>query len=168
MPNRINLVCEENKCIKSGSEVKVNRFNATPHRDGDYHNRTYTSAVAENARKTQVDSYTQNHLASREKAVKQNSSPFLNPLCECEAERLKKNVNVDTSQFLISNIKNVYKKNTDSVHSRDSEFKNKTKDSQEYSYGADVQKMEPKINEYPQGNLAVLRGSQCIIGLTVV
>ena len=49
--------------------------------------------------------------------------------------------------LLSNNIKSLCKINSRTIQSRDSDFKNATKDSQEYSYGADVRKMEPKIQE---------------------
>ena len=67
--------------------------------------------------------------------------------------KLRKNVEIDASKLLISNIKKIHQKRTETLHSRESELKNKTKDSQEYSYGADLRKMEPKIIEYPQGKV---------------
>jgi hypothetical protein len=54
--------------------------------------------------------------------------------------------------LLSSNIKSLWKINTRTIQSRDSDFKNVTKDSQEYSYGADVRKMEPKIQEITSEN----------------
>lgn len=52
----------------------------------------------------------------------------------------------------------MWNENTDIVNSRDSEAKLKTKDSHEYSYGADFRKMEPKILEDDRRNQSPIEG----------
>jgi hypothetical protein len=64
----------------------------------------------------------------------------------------------EASKLLITNIKNMWIENTDIVHSRDSDIKLKTKDSHEYSYGADFRKMEPKIPENDRINQSPIEG----------
>ena len=54
-----------------------------------------------------------------------------------------------SSKLLITSIRN-FKIKADTINSRESDLRMKTKDSHEYSYGADIRKMEPKMKEAEQ------------------
>lgn len=132
--NKINLVLESSKNIKNNQS-----------------NDTYSAVVTETNRKTPNESYRSRKLVSRVKRVRLNSSPFANhPLPhDPEAENKMHIANEsEVSKMLYTNIRNIYKSKNETIHSRESEFKNRTKDSQEYSYGNDLRKMEPKIKDF--------------------
>ena len=127
--NKINLVLE----------------NAT--KSNNQSNDTYSNVITESTRKTPIESFFPKKLQAKSNKNRLNSTSLLNSQFENGAYRIKEAPDNDTSKLLISNIKNIFKNRVETINSRDSDLKNKTKESQEYSYGNDLRKMEPKIKD---------------------
>lgn len=129
--NKLNLVLEESRKVIHNQS-----------------NDTYSAIVCDSVRKSPDIHCSKNNLVSHNMRLRKNSSPFDKP---SRIEEVKNAIEGDANKLLISNIKNMYINNSKTINSRDSDLKNKTNNSIEYSYGNDVSKMEPKINEYPLG-----------------
>ena len=111
-------------------------------------NETYSAIMENTERKTNRDTFRSKNLHSRGENNRKQSSIFGQKNENIEnAYNQEGNNTKKSAKILIANIKNMHKREGETIHSRESNLKMKTKDSHEYSYGVDIGKMEPKMKE---------------------
>lgn len=123
--NKIDLILEANKFLNNNQS-----------------NETYSALISDTTRKTPTETFRSKNVINKTNKRRKRSSPFGNRNNEYQNKQM---LEKDASKLLISNIKSMCKLKSETINSRDSDHKFRSKESNEYSYGGDVRKMEPKI-----------------------
>ncbi|CAI2370654.1 unnamed protein product [Moneuplotes crassus] len=110
-------------------------------------NDTYSAIIVESDKRTRDGACRTKNADSFEKErsqspnIRENNSNALD-----DSYRQNRDIDHKSSKILIANVKKLYRIRGGSANSRESDLKMKTKDSNEYSYGNEIGKMEPKID----------------------